>query len=163
MFNQSALPLCHSRLTSFSLSNHCTENTCEFRRNCAFYKPTNKDEDTLTFTDNKTKLSVMENMVSKFNENKNMKKDFKEFQVGDKVEISWIDSCSYNTQWTLSEDMNKSDTEPTIISSVGIILYNETDYITITQNWGFNPVQYSGLTTIPKGCIKDVFLLIRKI
>ncbi|MBR1936626.1 MAG: hypothetical protein IJ842_02920 [Bacilli bacterium] len=104
----------------------------------------------------------MGNTLSESKENKNMEKDFKEFQVGDKVEISWIDSCSCKIQWTLSEDMNKSDIEPTIISSVGIVLYNETDYITITQNWGFNPPQYSGLTTIPKGCIKDVLLLVRK-
>ena len=105
----------------------------------------------------------MENILSKPNENKNMEKDFKEFQVGDKVEISWIDSCSFNPQWTLQEDMDKSNIEPIIVSSVGIVLCNDADYITITQNWGFNPPQYSGLTAIPKGCIKDINLLIHKI
>ena len=86
MFNQSALPLCHSRLTSFSLSNHCIENTCEFRHNCAFYKLTDRDEDTLTFTDNKTKLSVKEK-YDKIKTSESFIRQYKDKSVGDLIKI----------------------------------------------------------------------------
>lgn len=54
MFNQSKYPLCHSLITPFLGQSSCTENTCEFRHNCSFYKITNKDKDTLTFAGNNT-------------------------------------------------------------------------------------------------------------
>ena len=86
MFNLSEYPLCHSFRTSCFEQNLCTENTCEFRRNCAFYKLADKDEDILTFTDNKTKLSVKER-YDKIKTSESFIRQYKDKSVGDLIKI----------------------------------------------------------------------------
>ena len=66
--------------------NYCTETTCKARHNCAFYKLTDRDEDTLTFTDNKTKLSVKEK-YDKIKTSESFIKQYKDKSVGDLVKI----------------------------------------------------------------------------
>lgn len=70
------------------------------------------------------------------------------------VKIEWIDSCASNQNWILKEDFNNEyDIEPIIIVSFGVLVKETENYITIAQNYGFNPEQFCNLMTIPKGCI----------
>lgn len=89
-----------------------------------------------------------------------MERDYSKFRIGNKVEIDWIDSYSTSNQWILEEDIKSLKVKPDNITSIGFILDNNIDYITIVQNWKLTSTQYSGLTTIPKGCIKNITLLI---
>jgi hypothetical protein len=72
----------------------------------------------------------------------------------DIVRVDWIDSCAFGTSWQLVEDF-KEDTEPIKITSVGVIVKENDEYLTIAQNYGVNPKQFCSLMSIPKGCIKN--------
>ena len=73
------------------------------------------------------------------------------------VKVTWIDSCNSNMNWLLMEDIkNWSDIEPIKISTYGILVQEDDDYIVIAQNYGKDPEQCSNLTSIPKGCIKEL-------
>ena len=86
MFNQSEYPLCHSLMTCFLGQNFCTKNTCEFRRNCSFYKITNNDKDILTFAGNNTKLSAKEK-YNKIKTSESFIRQYKDKSVEDLIKI----------------------------------------------------------------------------
>ena len=73
------------------------------------------------------------------------------------VKIEWIDSCTSNHEWLLKSDIdNWEDVEPIYITTYGVLVKEEEEYIVIAQNYGTNPEQVSNLTSIPKGCIKNI-------
>lgn len=82
-----------------------------------------------------------------------------DYKIGDKVEITWIDSRLNTNKWYLKEDIKLSEIEPTNVTSLGFIVESNADFITIAQSYGINPSHYSGLITIPKGCIKKCNVL----
>lgn len=72
------------------------------------------------------------------------------------VKVLWVDSCNSNMNWTVAEDI---EIEPMYIDSFGIVIKDTDEFLAIAQNYGDNPEQYSNITTIPKGCIKEVFVI----
>lgn len=72
------------------------------------------------------------------------------------VKVLWIDSCNSNMNWTVAEDI---EVEPMCIDSFGVVVKDTDEFLAIAQNYGDNPEQYSNITTIPKGCIKEVFVI----
>ena len=72
------------------------------------------------------------------------------------VKVLWIDSCNSNMNWTVAEDI---EVEPMYIDSFGVVVKDTDEFLTIAQNYGNDPEQYSNITTIPKGCIKEVFVI----
>lgn len=72
------------------------------------------------------------------------------------VRIDWIDSCASNMEWTLKDEIGEKNIEPIRITSYGIIIKENDDYITVAQNYGFNPEQMCNFMSIPKGCIKKI-------
>ena len=71
------------------------------------------------------------------------------------VKVEWIDSCTSNLNWELLDDVT-GDIEPIKIVSYGVFIQETEDCITIAQNYGTSPLQCCNLTTIPKGCIKQI-------
>ena len=71
------------------------------------------------------------------------------------VQIKWIDSCASNQNWNFIQDFD-GDIEPIKIISVGFLLQENDDVVTIAQNYGTDPEQVCNLMTIPKGCIKQI-------
>jgi len=72
------------------------------------------------------------------------------------VKVLWIDSCNSNMNWTVAEDI---EVEPIYINSFGVVVKDTDEFLAIAQNYGNDPEQYSNITTIPKGCIKEVFVI----
>jgi len=72
------------------------------------------------------------------------------------VKILWIDSCASNLNWTIAEDI---DVKPMFIETFGVVVEENYEYIAVAQNYGDNPEQYCNIMTIPKGCIKEVFVI----
>ena len=72
------------------------------------------------------------------------------------VKVLWVDSCNSNMNWTVAEDI---EIEPMYIDSFGVVVKDTDEFLAIAQNYGDNPEQYSNITTIPKGCIKEVFVI----
>ena len=72
------------------------------------------------------------------------------------VKVLWIDSCNSNMNWTVAEDI---EVEPMYIDSFGVVVKDTDEFLTIAQNYGNDPEQYSNITTMPKGCIKEVFVI----
>ena len=72
------------------------------------------------------------------------------------VKVLWVDSCNSNMNWTFTEDI---EVEPMYINSFGVVVKDTDEFLAIAQNYGDNPEQYSNITTIPKGCIKEVFVI----
>lgn len=70
------------------------------------------------------------------------------------VKILWIDSCNSNMNWTIVEDIECS---PMFIETFGVVVKDADEFIAVAQNYGNDPEQYSNITTIPKGCIKEIF------
>lgn len=71
------------------------------------------------------------------------------------VRIDWIDSCASNLNWVFPEDL-KSNVEPIIITTYGVVFQETDKVITVAQNYGYNPEQVCSLMTIPKGCIQSI-------
>lgn len=67
--------------------------------------------------------------------------------------ITWIDSASGLSTWSLLEDIDKADLEPTDISTVGFVIKETVEYIVVALNFGNNPPQYSNTITIPISAI----------
>ena len=78
------------------------------------------------------------------------------FQIGDRIEINWLDSCLDTNTWLLAEDIDSTNLKPNFVITVGFIVDIKEDYIAIAQSKGNNPLQYSGIITIPRGCIITV-------
>lgn len=72
------------------------------------------------------------------------------------VKVLWVDSCNSNINWTVAEDI---EAKPMYIDSFGVVIKDTDEFLVIAQNYGNNPEQYSNITTIPKGCIKEVFTI----
>jgi hypothetical protein len=72
------------------------------------------------------------------------------------VKVLWVDSCNSNINWTFAEDI---EVEPIYIDSFGVVVKDTDEFLAIAQNYGDDPEQYSNITTIPKGCIKEVFVI----
>ena len=73
------------------------------------------------------------------------------------VKVLWIDSCNSNMNWTVVEDI---EVEPIYIVSFGVVVKDTDEFLAIAQNYGDDPEQYSNITTIPKGCIKEISFVI---
>lgn len=71
------------------------------------------------------------------------------------VKIKWIDSAASDLQWMFLSDIPE-DIDIVRIISFGVVVKETDEFITIAQNYGFNPEQCSSLMTIPKGCIKSI-------
>lgn len=72
------------------------------------------------------------------------------------VKILWIDSCASNLNWTIAEDI---DVKPMFIETFGVVVEENEEYIAVAQNYGDDPEQYCNIMTIPKGCIKELFVI----
>ena len=72
------------------------------------------------------------------------------------VKVLWVDSCNSNINWTVAEDI---EAKPMYIDSFGVVIKDTDEFLVIAQNYGNNPEQYSNITTIPNGCIKEVFTI----
>ena len=72
------------------------------------------------------------------------------------VKVLWVDSCNSNMNWTVAEDI---EIEPMYIDSFGVVVKDTDEFLAIAQNYGDNPEQYSNITTIPKCCIKEIFVI----
>ena len=68
------------------------------------------------------------------------------------VVIDWVDSVRAS-DWVLMEDV---DEKPVNCTSVGFLLKETDDYITIAQNYGLEPEQICNLITIPKCSIRNI-------
>ena len=68
------------------------------------------------------------------------------------VVIDWVDSVRA-FDWTLMEDV---DEKPVNCTSVGFLLKETDDYVTIAQNYGLEPEQVCNLITIPKCSIRNI-------
>lgn len=71
------------------------------------------------------------------------------------VRVKWVDSCSSNTNWTLTCELD-GDVQPIQIITFGILVSQSEDYITVAQNYGIDPEQFCNFMTIPRGCIKKL-------
>lgn len=73
------------------------------------------------------------------------------------VKVTWIDSCNSNMDWLLVADIkNWEDIEPIRIYTYGAMVQEDENYVVVAQNYGRDPEQCSNLTSIPKGCIKEI-------
>lgn len=68
------------------------------------------------------------------------------------VIIDWADSVKAS-DWTFIEDV---DEKPVDCISVGFLLKETDNHITIAQNYGLKPEQVCNLITIPKCSIKNI-------
>ena len=71
------------------------------------------------------------------------------------VRIDWVDSCVSDTRWQLLEDFD-TDIEPINISTYGMVVKENDDYIVVAQSYGTNPPQICSTMSIPKGYIKKI-------
>ena len=74
------------------------------------------------------------------------------------VKIEWIDSTASELNWMIIDNLPE-DIEPTKIVSYGVVIKETDNYISIAQNYGFNPEQCCSLMTIPNGCIQNVITI----
>lgn len=65
--------------------------------------------------------------------------------------VKWVDSAS-SSCWQPLEDV---DYTPIICTSVGFLIHEDDNSITLALNYGSNPQQVSNITTIPKCSIKE--------
>ena len=70
----------------------------------------------------------------------------------DIVIIEWVDSVRAS-DWTYVEDV---DEKPMDCISVGFLLKETEDSVTIAQNYGLKPEQVCNIMTIPKCSIKNI-------
>lgn len=68
------------------------------------------------------------------------------------VVIDWVDSVRAS-DWVLMEDVNE---KPVNCTSIGFLLKETDDYVTIAQNYGLEPEQICNLITIPKFSIRNI-------
>lgn len=68
------------------------------------------------------------------------------------IVIEWIDSVRA-FDWTLIEDVDEKSLD---CVSVGFLLKETDDYVTIAQNYGLEPKQVCNLITIPKCSIRNI-------
>lgn len=69
------------------------------------------------------------------------------------VKVTWEDSCT-NNRWRELEDA-KHDTTVKVVS-VGFLVYEDKEYLSVAANYGTNPPQISNTITIPKKTIKKI-------
>ena len=72
------------------------------------------------------------------------------------VKVLCVDSCNSNLNWTVAEDI---EVKLICIDSYGVVVKDTDEFLAIAQNYGGIPEQYSNIMTIPKGCIKEVFVI----
>ena len=73
------------------------------------------------------------------------------------VKVLWVDSCNSNINWTVAEEI---EIKPIYIDSFGVVVKDTDEFLAIAQNYSDKPEQYySNIMTIPKGCIKEVFVI----
>ena len=72
------------------------------------------------------------------------------------VKITWIDSCSSDSSWTMAEDANTGIIQ---IETYGVVIKETDEFISIAQNYGSEPEQFCNIMTIPKGCIKETITI----
>ena len=72
------------------------------------------------------------------------------------VKILWEDSCNSNLSWVTKEDV---EVELVNIDSFGVVVKETDEFVSIAQNYGSEPEQFSNIVTIPRGCIKEIFVI----
>lgn len=71
-----------------------------------------------------------------------------------KVEVVWVDSCSYAEVW-ISKDLIKDiPLTPSKCTTVGYLVQEDDNRVTIAQS--INDGEYGRLFTIPRGCITNL-------
>ena len=70
----------------------------------------------------------------------------------DIVIVEWVDSVRAS-DWTYAEDV---DEKPMNCISIGFLMKETDDSITIAQNYGLKPEQVCNIMTIPKCSIKGI-------
>ena len=70
--------------------------------------------------------------------------------------IEWLDSCSLPTHWR-SEEAAMKFTGPANVCSIGKVLREDAESITLVQNWGGDEVRND--ITIIKSCIRKKRLI----
>lgn len=73
------------------------------------------------------------------------------------VYVEWTDSCALDGVWKARS--NIEDLDPNPIVSVGIIIRDEKDFLTIAAH--VSQHQIAGEMCIPRACIKSIELLAR--
>ena len=68
------------------------------------------------------------------------------------IKINWVDSVRAS-DWTLLEDV---DDKLLDCVSVGFLIKETNEQITIAQNYGIKPEQVCNLMTIPRCSIRDI-------
>ena len=68
------------------------------------------------------------------------------------VVIDWVDSVRA-FDWTLLEEVDEKSLD---CISVGFLLKETDNYVTIAQNYGIKPEQVCNIITIPKCSIKNI-------
>lgn len=68
------------------------------------------------------------------------------------IKINWVDSVRAS-DWALLEDI---DDKPLDCVSVGFLIKETDEQITIAQNYGIKPEQVCNLMTIPRCSIRDI-------
>lgn len=71
------------------------------------------------------------------------------------VRIAWSDSKGITPEWEIKEDMGQL--RPACVDSVGFLLEDRDDYVTIAQS--DTDDQVLGRLTIPRGCIKEISVI----
>lgn len=71
------------------------------------------------------------------------------------VVIDWVDSVR-SFDWTLMEDVDEKSLN---CISVGFLLKETDNHVTIAQNYGLKPEQVCNLITIPKCSINNIRIL----
>ena len=70
----------------------------------------------------------------------------------EKVEITWLDSKGITPSWEYRDELDPL--KPTVVSSIGYLLEDATEYKTIAQSVSAD--QVLGRTTIPVVSIKNI-------
>lgn len=73
------------------------------------------------------------------------------------VKIIWWDSKGVTSDWEFKDELK--ELHPVHIESVGFLLEENGDYLTILQS--DSEEQILGRLTIPKGCVCDVQFLVK--
>jgi hypothetical protein len=74
--------------------------------------------------------------------------------------VEWLDSRQPHAGWVLAEDLD--DRGAVAIRSVGYIVRDTAESISLAQSAGGPPEQYMSVIIIPKCCIQSVEPLVRR-
>jgi len=67
--------------------------------------------------------------------------------------VEWSDTTSIQGAWSTAEDVK--NIRPTLIKTVGEIIHNDDDYVTIVGSTGTDG-EYGDVNCIPRNCIVKI-------